>query len=136
MLQAIPEHSWEAKAVYNPALLHESGRFHLLYRAQAQDNTSVFGYAESWDGIKFSRLPVPVYVPRADFEQKVTAGGNSGCEDPRITRIGDRIYMLYTAYDGQNPPRVALSYINKDDFVNKEWKWSLAFGHLAALPYG
>src|SRR5208283_2695868 len=104
--------------------LHESGKFHLVYRAQAQDNTSVFGYAESKDGIKFSRLLAPIYVPRADFEQKVTPGGNSGCEDPRITCIGDRIYMLYTAYDGQSPPRVALSYIKKDDFMNKEWKWS------------
>ena len=31
-------------------------------------------------------------------------GGTGGCEDPRLTRIGDRIYMTYVAYDGFSPP--------------------------------
>jgi beta-1,2-mannobiose phosphorylase / 1,2-beta-oligomannan phosphorylase len=124
VLQAIPERDWEAKAVYNPGLVHEDGRFHLVYRAQAENNTSVLGYAESQDGQRFTRLPEPIYVPRADFEQKLTPGGNSGCEDPRLTRIGDRIYMLYTAYNGQDPPRVAITWIKQEDFINKEWKWA------------
>ncbi len=123
VLQAAPERAWEAKAVYNPALLHDNGKFHLVYRAQAEDNTSVLGYAESQDGHKFKRLSEPVYIPRADFEQKLTPGGNSGCEDPRLTRIGDRIYMLYTAYDGKDPPRVAITSIKREDFLNKDWNW-------------
>jgi len=32
--------------------------------------------------------------------------------------------MFYTAYDAINPPRVAVSSINSDDFVNHNWNWS------------
>jgi len=39
-----------------------------------------------------------------------------GCEDPRMTRIDDRVYMTYVAYDGYSQPRVALSSIHIDDF--------------------
>jgi beta-1,2-mannobiose phosphorylase / 1,2-beta-oligomannan phosphorylase len=50
-------------------------------------------------------------------------GAYGGCEDPRLTRIRNRIYMTYVAYDGQNPPRVALSSISVSDFLNKRWRW-------------
>ena len=43
-------------------------------------------------------------------------GGTGGCEDPRLTRIGDRIYMTYVAYDGYSPPRVALTSISASIF--------------------
>ena len=43
-------------------------------------------------------------------------GGTGGCEDPRLTRIGDHVYMTYVAYDGHSHPRVALSSIHIDDF--------------------
>ena len=89
------------------------------------DNTSVVGYASSKDGLHIDeRLPEPIYVPRVDFEQKKIAGGNSGCEDPRVTKLGDRIYMCYTAYDGTSPPRVALTSISEKDFTLKHWNWS------------
>jgi predicted GH43/DUF377 family glycosyl hydrolase len=32
---------------------------------------------------------------------------------------------LYTAYDGVNPPRVAMTSIAISDFLNKDWKWDL-----------
>ncbi len=90
----------------------------------SQDNTSVLGYASSHDGIHLDyRHPDPIYVPREDFEQKQQPG-NSGCEDPRLTVIGDRIYMCYTAFDAKNPPRVALTWINVDDFLNMKWIWA------------
>jgi len=119
------DNSWEAKATFNPAAIYLAGKVHLLYRAQALDNTSVFGYATSPDGLKLDyRSPLPVYVPRESFEQKRVPGGNSGCEDPRLTKIGDKIYLLYTAFDGQNLPRVALTWILADDFINQQWVWS------------
>jgi predicted GH43/DUF377 family glycosyl hydrolase len=31
--------------------------------------------------------------------------------------------MTYTAYDGVNPPRVALTSIAIDDFLKKNWEW-------------
>ena len=91
----------------------------------SNDNTSVIGYAESKDGFRIDkRLPEPVYVPREDFEKKLIPGGNSGCEDPRITKIGSRLFMCYTAYNGKDVPRVALTSISVRDFLNKKWKWA------------
>lgn len=116
VLEPIPSHSWEAKGVLNPAAIESDGKVRILYRATAEDDTSVFGYAESRNGFRISkRSPEPVYVPRVSFEQK-QAPGNSGCEDPRLTRFGDTYYMLYTAVDAVSPPRVALSTISVTDF--------------------
>jgi predicted GH43/DUF377 family glycosyl hydrolase len=121
----IADHAWERQATFNPAALYEKGKVHLLYRAMSDDNTSSFGYASSADGLHIDeRLPEPAYVPRADFEMKHVPGGNSGCEDPRLTKIGDTVYLCYTAYDGEHPPRVAFSSIALDDFVNKKWRWT------------
>ena len=65
----------------------------------------------------------PAYVPRAEFEEKHgDAHGNSGCEDPRITKIGTTLYVGYTAYDGAHAPRAALTSISVKDFLAKRWK--------------
>jgi predicted GH43/DUF377 family glycosyl hydrolase len=123
IISPIAEHAWENKATFNPAAWYDGKMVHLLYRAQGADNTSVLGYAASRDGLSISdRLNEPAYVPRADFEQKLVPGGNSGCEDPRLTQIGDTLYMCYTAYDGKNPPRVALTSISVDDFWQQHWE--------------
>ena len=119
-----PEFAWEAKATFNPAALALGGRVHLLYRALAEDNTSTLGYASSPDGVHFDeRLNEPVYTPREAFEQKGVPGGNSGCEDPRLTVMGDTIYMLYCAFNGYDA-RVALTSITAEDFLLKRWNWS------------
>ena len=125
IIAPVPAHKWESKATFNPTAVYEGGKFHILYRAMSDDNTSVFGYASSDDGLRIKeRLPEPVYVPRADFEKKLIPGGNSGCEDCRITKLGDRFYICYTAYDGKNFPRVAFSSISVEDFVGKKWNWT------------
>ena len=117
-------HSWEAKATFNPAALRIRGATHLLYRALSEDNTSSIGYAKSKDGIFIDeRCAHPVYVPREDFELKKIAGGNSGCEDPRLTKIGKTIYMCYTAFDGIGLPRVAVTSITEKNFLQKNWQW-------------
>ncbi|MEM2497476.1 MAG: hypothetical protein QXR81_03785 [Candidatus Nezhaarchaeales archaeon] len=119
------DHPWESKATFNPGAIYLAGKVHLVYRAMSQDNTSVFGYANSKDGIHIDyRSPQPIYVPREPFEQKLQPGGYSGCEDPRLTIIDDKIYMCYTAFDGKNPPRVALTWIKVDDFLEQKWNWA------------
>lgn len=119
------KNSWEEKAVFNPGAIYLDGKVHLIYRAMSNDNTSVFGYATSKDGIKLDyRSPEPIYVPRESFEQKNVPGGNSGCEDPRISKIGNKIYMCYTAFNGKDPPRIALTWIKEKDFLAKKWNWS------------
>ncbi len=119
------EMAWRSKAIFNPATIDLKGKVHILYRAMSKDNTSYVGYASSKDGFNIiENLPSPAYWPRFDFERKSIAGGNSGCEDPRIVKVGDRIYNFYTAYNGIDSPKVAVSSIDIDDFLNKDWKWS------------
>src|SRR3989344_1250477 len=118
------KNSWEAKATFNPAAIRIRNTTHILYRTLSDDNTSYIGYASSRDGITIDeRLAKPIYSPKEDFESKKIAGGNSGCEDPRVTKIGNTIYMCYTAFDGIGPPRVAITSIKGADFLKKNWKW-------------
>ncbi len=122
-----PKNAWEKNAVFNAAAIDIDDTVRILYRAMGDDNTSVLGYAASKNGVKINdRLDVPAYVPREDFEMKRgSPTGNSGCEDPRITRIGNTLYMTYTAYDGVNTTRVALTTISIKDFLDERWdKWS------------
>ncbi|MFZ2202289.1 MAG: hypothetical protein WAV56_02720 [Microgenomates group bacterium] len=119
-----PDHPWEAKATFNPAAFDDGTKIHLVYRAMSFDNTSVLGHADSEDGITInSRDPEAIYLPRTEAEQKKKPFANSGVEDPRITKIGDTIYLCYTAYDGVNPPRVAFTSISAADFENHRWNW-------------
>ncbi len=118
------ELSWESKAVFNPAAIDIGGKVRILYRAMSNDNTSTVGYAESTDGLHITkRLPEPIYVPREPFEMKRVPGGNSGCEDPRIVKIGERLYMTYTAYDGIDMPAIAVTGISVKDFIAQKWNW-------------
>ncbi|MGQ9719399.1 MAG: hypothetical protein ACUVWK_06160 [Nitrososphaerales archaeon] len=120
----MPRFFWESKATFNPGAIYLDGRVHIVYRAMSQDDTSVLGYAYSRDGIHIDyRHPDPIYMPRKEFERKQQPG-NSGCEDPRLTVIGDKIYMCYTAFDAKNPPRVALTWIRVDDFLDRKWYWA------------
>lgn len=136
ILEPIPERSWESKATFNPAAIKENGKIHLIYRAVGDSDTSVIGYATTTDGINIEeRSTFPIYAPKEPFEcppggkptfssQFISGGGGyGGCEDPRVTKIDDRIYMTYVAFDGCNPPRVALTSIKVDDFNKKNWHW-------------
>jgi beta-1,2-mannobiose phosphorylase / 1,2-beta-oligomannan phosphorylase len=129
---------FESRNVLNTAAIDLGGSVYLLYRAMDGANTSAIGLAVSKDGITINeRLPAPVYTPRADFEMKHgTPTGNSGCEDPRIVRIGDpsnpletdMLHMTYTAYDGVRVPQGAVSSISVDDFLARRFdKWSMPF---------
>ncbi|MBP9715231.1 MAG: hypothetical protein KBD52_01955 [Candidatus Pacebacteria bacterium] len=125
ILKPIPEHSWEAQAVFNPAAIDLGGKVHILYRAFSSDNTSYIGYANSKNGVDIvERFAEPIYLPREDFEKKKIENGFSGCEDPRLTKIGNNLYMCYTAYDSVGPPRVAITSISEKDFLEHKWNWS------------
>ncbi len=77
------------------------GLFHMIYRAQGDDRISRLGYAVSYDGIDWMRLDKPVFVPEADYEAW-------GVEDPRITWLEDRWYMVYVGFSPQGT-RVCLA---------------------------
>lgn len=116
---------WEAHGTFNPAALDFDKTVRIVYRAMSTDETGTFGYAESPDGVTITeRSEDPIYVPRADFENKKHPG-NSGCEDPRLVSGNGTVYMTYTAFDGE-VPRVAISTISEKDFKNKNWNaWSM-----------
>lgn len=139
ILKPILKNRWESKAVLNPAAIYEDEKVHILYRAIGENDVSVLGYASSSDGLNIQeRLDKPVYVPREPFEGVLPAqpayspipavyssggSGLGGCEDPRLTRIKDRVYLTYVAYDGFSHPRVALSSLSATDFLTRNWNW-------------
>lgn len=123
IIKPLAAHAWESKATFNAAAIYEAGKVHIIYRAMSGASTSVLGYASSYDGLHIDeRLSEPIYQPRKGFEKR-DKPGYFGCEDPRITRIGDRFYMCYTAFNASDPPGVALTSILVEDFLKKNWDW-------------
>jgi beta-1,2-mannobiose phosphorylase / 1,2-beta-oligomannan phosphorylase len=135
IIAPIPHHPWESRATFNSAALYDDGKVHFIYRALGDKDLSVLGYATSRDGLNIDeRSGEPIYIPREPFETPggntfntfaqhfASGGGYGGIEDPRITRVENRIYLTYVAFDGANPPRVALSSIDIEDFRNKKWE--------------
>ncbi len=128
--------SWETKATFNPAAIYEDGKVHLLYRAIGESDMSALGYASSKSGLYFSeRLAEPAYTPThvlGNTAPRTSApaipyasggGGWGGAEDPRIVKIGDRLYMTFLAFNGWDSARIALTSISWEDFLNKQWDW-------------
>src|SRR5436309_2925915 len=85
--------TWESAGTFNPAVVLYSGKIVMLYRAQDAAGTSRLGYAESKDGVHFTRHPEPVLAPEADYEK------DGGVEDPRLQKFGDMYYLTYTGYN-------------------------------------
>jgi len=122
ILKKIKNHDWE-KYVYNPGAIFLEDKIHIIYRAMGKDKVSRFGYASTKDGFHIDeRVDEPIFVPVGEFEEKVVEFRNSGVEDPRLVRIGNRIYMTYAAVNGR-VSYIALASINVKDFLNKNWKW-------------
>ncbi len=84
---------WESAGTFNPAVIERGGKVVMLYRAQDRQRTSRLGYAESNDGIRFTRRDQPVLSPEADYEK------DGGVEDPRLVQFGDTYYLTYTGYN-------------------------------------
>jgi predicted GH43/DUF377 family glycosyl hydrolase len=85
--------TWESAGTFNPAVILHNNKFIMLYRAQDASGTSRLGYAESTDGLHFTRRPEPVLSPETAYEK------DGGVEDPRLQKFGDTFYLTYTAYN-------------------------------------
>jgi predicted GH43/DUF377 family glycosyl hydrolase len=118
--------SWESAGTFNPAVIRvpiaqlasdlRDGptEIVMLYRAQDASGTSRLGYAESLDGIHFSRLRAePVLSPEAEYEK------DGGVEDPRLQQIGDTFYLTYTGY---NKKDAQLCLATSHDLIHWERK--------------
>jgi beta-1,2-mannobiose phosphorylase / 1,2-beta-oligomannan phosphorylase len=121
ILEKNPDQSWEQGSVLNPSVLFEDGVFRMVYRATNDTHADIpgkymssIGYAESTDGINFTRSPHPLITPDQDYEQRL------GCEDPRVTKIDGQYFLYYTAVseeNGNDIVRIALA--TSKDF--KHW---------------
>ena len=115
---------WEAEAVFNPGVIKIKDKIYIIYRAMDKENTSTLGLAITTDGFNIDeRLDAPIYIPRREFEGVIQTTMNKGCEDPRLTILGDKIYMCYTAA-GVKSIRVGFTSIKVEDFLKGRWeKW-------------
>jgi predicted GH43/DUF377 family glycosyl hydrolase len=133
ILEPIKEHAWEEQLVYNTGAIYLGGKVHLLYRARNKKHISCFGYASSRDGFHIDeRLPEPVFGPQGEQD-------SLGCEDPRISKMGDTLYIPYAAFGrlpnfGENNIvkferkasviQIGLTSISVDDFLNHRWNFT------------
>lgn len=125
ILEPIVENAWESRLVFNAAAIHLKDRVHILYRAMGNDRISRIGYASTLDGYRIDyRSSTPIFEPKEQAE-------HSGCEDPRLTLLNDKVVMAYTALSELDHSQlygqlyqIALTSIGVKDFLNREWKWN------------
>ena len=102
ILSPLEDSNWEAGAVFNCAAISDNGLVHMIYRASdiaPNDKEGPFisrlGYAVGKDGISFNRMGEPVLTNDVPQEAR-------GSEDPRVVKIEDTFYMMYTGYTGDD----------------------------------
>jgi predicted GH43/DUF377 family glycosyl hydrolase len=120
VLEPIPEHPWEAAAVFNGAAVYENGVFHYIYRAtniggheKYGEYINNLGYAISRDLIHWERRQEPILRNDVPYELR-------GPEDPRIVKIDDKFYMTYTGFAGRSPGDFRICLATSQDLIN--WK--------------
>ncbi len=147
LLRPRPGCFWEAGGTFNPAVFSYGGRVYLLYRQVSRSGISTLGLAVLDGGYEvLERECEPVYVPRESFEvhpdltpyvnleevqlvstrlSNLSGGSHFGVEDPRTTVLDGKLYLTYVAYNGVDPPRGAISWIDLRDFLEHRWdSWS------------
>ena len=147
ILRRVNDHPWENKVVFNPAavlvedripldaainalpvdatikddLRHRNALCFLYYRAQGAE-APTYDYRRSSLGLAvltpdlhlILRLDAPVLAPEFAYE-------DLGVEDPRVTRIGDRFFMIYAAYaSGTDKNRIRIALATSSDLVHWE----------------
>lgn len=106
---------FRANTVFNGSPIVGPGGIDLLLRIEGQQGYSFFALARSTDGLHFTVDERPVMMPAtsgpfARYEEK-------GIEDPRVTELEGRTYVMYAA-SGAFGPRIALAAT--DDHVHYE----------------
>ncbi len=100
ILSPVKEHPWEAAAAFNGCPIMKDKKKYIVYRAMSEpdllrephNRTSVIGRGISTDGYHFENRKVLI-SPDREFDYY-------GCEDPRVTKLGDTYYIFYTALGG------------------------------------
>ncbi|MDP2362891.1 MAG: glycoside hydrolase family 130 protein [Ignavibacteria bacterium] len=111
--------SHEKECTYNPCAIVHDKKIYLIYRAEGQygDYISSLCLAISEDGYNFTKYKKnPIIKPTRSEEKR-------GCEDPRISKIGDTFYLTYTAYksyDQKKGHKISLALATSRDLIH--WK--------------
>ncbi len=114
ILEPLSNNSWESRYVLNAAAVRLDNTVHILYRALGDDGISRIGLAWTNDGIHIDgRLDNPIFEPGDPTE-------SAGCEDPRVTVIDGRLYMLYTAWDFKLP-QISMASIPVQAFLDRRF---------------
>lgn len=115
-LITIDDIPFPCNTVFNAACAKYNGQYILLLRVEDLTGRSVFALARSDDGYNFEMEDKPVMEPCTgegcfgEYERR-------GIEDPRITKIGDIYYIMYTAASSYG---ALLALAKTEDFKNFE----------------
>ena len=121
---------YESKHTYNPAAIVHDNKIYLIYRAEGESSSLCLAVSE--DGFNFKKHDDNPIIKPTIAEEK------GGCEDPRITKIGDTFHLLYTSYNGQQPvtsETINESYATSLDGIHWEKKGILVRGLKSAALF-
>ncbi|MFW6282710.1 MAG: hypothetical protein ACOC1P_01485, partial [Minisyncoccales bacterium] len=97
LISPTSDEKWQDFSTFNACPFKIEDKIHLLYRAMSKKTKkegvelriSSIGHAVSEDGIHFEKRR-QLIKPEKEWEK-------FGCEDPRVTKIGNKYYIFYTA---------------------------------------
>lgn len=104
---------WEANDTFNPAAAVKNGKIIVLYRSEDKSGkeigmrTSRLGYAESTDGLHFTRKTKPVLFPGEDAQKEYEWPG--GCEDPRVAVTANGTCVVFYTQWNRKTPRLGVA---------------------------
>ena len=112
------ERAWEGFSVMNPCVLYENGKYRMWYAAGETYEPNVLAYAESKDGLHWSKSPInPIFVK--DTEHPYEADRIGGCY---ITKTEDMDYVMF--YIGYRDIDTANSCVAKSPDGLTRWEKS------------
>lgn len=106
--------SFEKECTYNPGAIVHKGKVYLIYRAEDVygNYVSRLCLAISKDGFNFKKYKGnPIISPTRPEEKR-------GCEDARITKIGNTFYLTYVSWDGNKLLKSNVSLATSKDLIN------------------
>lgn len=112
----IPERPWEKQSVMNPCILFEDGVYKMWYAAGETYEPNVLAYAESNDGIHWTRSPInPIFT--ADKRNKYEQDRVGGCQVVNVSGLG--YLMFYIGYEDIDTARICIACSKNG---KTEWK--------------
>lgn len=92
---------FKINSIFNPGAVKYKDKYLLFCRAEMPNGCSSLVLAESKNGIDFHVRKKPALTPEdhKDCYEYV----NWGIEDPRITKIGNKFFIVYTGYSKHMP---------------------------------